>query len=207
MTLMQREFSRKQVKTVLINRILNTLDTSAVLSRAALFVGTSLHGALVTLAFGGRIVSYSLSGMKKNRAVLAVIGCDASITHNTSRLPDAIHESLSAPPERYADAIGRARNELGVFFDEVCDVIWAQGGSAPARPMDLTVSSGAVRCPGLEGDLARVKELSDRYRKTIPLLRRCAACLIRNNRAASECCDRLRHWATVKRRRTKRYVL
>jgi hypothetical protein len=42
-----------------------------------------------------------------------------------------------------------------------------------------------------------VKELSAQYRKRIPLVRRCAAFVVRNNRVASEWYDRISHWLSV----------
>ena len=186
-------------ETVLIRRILNTLETSAVLSQAALYVGTSLHGALVTLSFEKPIVSFSPRSMKKNRAVLAVLGAEDCVLNEVSELPRRIGETLRGPQAQCAAGLEDARNRLTAFFDRAAQVIWSRSGTPLSRPLKLEVSSGAGLCDGVKDDLDRVKELSAQYRKRIPLVRRCAAFVVRNNRVASEWYDRISHWLTVRK--------
>jgi len=197
--IMRRIFNRKAVKTVLIRRILNTLETSAVLSQAALYVGTSLHGALVTLSFEKPIVGFSPRSMKKNRAVLAVLGAEDCVLNEVSELPRRIGEMLRGPQAQCAAGLEDARNKLTAFFDRAAQVIWSRSGTPLSRPLKLEVSSGAGLCDGVKDDLDRVKELSAQYRKRIPLVRRCAAFVVRNNRVASEWYDRISHWLTVRK--------
>lgn len=198
--LMQGVFSRKGIQTVLVDRILTTLETAAVLSRAEIYAGTSLHGALVTLSFGKPVVSFSLSTMKKNRAVLSVLGLEDRTVDDVSALPDRIHEALHGPRDSYRTGLRRATRALAVFFDRVSEVIWSQSGAPLATPLKMKVSSsGEVICAGIEDDLVAVKELCQDNARRLSLTRRCAAFVVRNNRAASEYYDRVLHWWTAER--------
>jgi len=197
--IMRRIFERKGLRTVLIDRILNTLETSAILAHSELYVGTSLHGALVTFSFGKPMVSFSLNKMDKNRAVLSVFGIEDCTVGDTSLLPDKIDEALHTPQTRYKVALGRATDKLAAFFDRMSEVIWSRSGAPLTNPLTMKVSSGEVICDDIENDLATLKELCIEYKREIPFVRRCAAFVVRNNRAASECFDRIRHWITVKR--------
>ena len=197
--LMRRVFHRKGVRTILIDRILSTLETSAMLSRASLFVGTSLHGALVTLAFRKPVVSFSLSKMKKNLAVLTVLGAEDCVVNEPSQLPAKIHAMLNASVVQCTAGLDKARTDLAVFFDRITEVIWSQSGRPLKQPLTVRMSSGEVLCDAIGEDLDRVKMLCTEYRKSIPLVRRCGAVLVRNNRSLSEWYDRISHWMAVRR--------
>lgn len=197
--LMQSIFNRKGLTTILVNRILNTLETSAILSRSEAYVGTSLHGALVTHSFGKPVVSFSLKKMKKNRAVLSVLGLEDRAVVDASQLPGKIHGALHGSRNDHSSDLRRAARELGLFFDRMSDVIWSHSGAPLRSPLKMKVSSGEVMCEGLENDLGTVKQLCLEDARKIPLIRRCAAFLVRNNRRASECYDRLSHWLAIKR--------
>jgi len=197
--IMRGIFNRRGVNTVTVGAALTSLETSAILSQAALFVGTSLHGALVTLAFGKPAVSFSSSKMKKNRAVLDVVGAAGCCVHEVSPLREKIAAVLTAGGRRHVTDFEQARGRLALFFDRACDVIGLNAGKRAQRPPRLRIWRGEVFCEGIEEDLSEVKRLSVEYCKHVPLLRRCGAFAVRNNRAASELYDRVLHWAAVRR--------
>jgi len=193
-------FERRGVRTASVDAALTSLETSAILRQATLFVGTSLHGALVTLSFGKLAVSFSLGSMKKNRTVLETVGAADCCVHETLQLPGKIAAALGRAGEgQCASGFEQARRRLALFFDRACDVIGSNAGKRAQRPPRLRISRGEVFCEGIEEDLSEVKRLSVEYRKHVPLLRRCGAFAVRNNRAASELYDRVLHWAAVRR--------
>jgi polysaccharide pyruvyl transferase WcaK-like protein len=196
-------FERAGVKTVVVRENLTSLETSAILRKAALFVGTSLHGALVTLAFGNPAVSFSLSHMKKNQAVLDVFAAANCCTHDVAGLPASIAAAMAAAQNQYARECERARKQLDLFFDRVCALLSSHKAKCPKKPW-LHMVRGEVVCeprsnPRIEEDLNEVKRLSIEYGRSISLSRRIGAVAIRNNHVASELYDRIMHWLAVRR--------
>ena len=201
--IMRGIFARRGVKTVMVGAALTSLETAAILRQAALFVGTSLHGALVTLAFGKPAVSFSLSKMRKNPAVLDAVGAAGCCVYEVSPLREKIAEALAACEGWHAPDFDQARGRLALFFDRACELVWSNAGKRTKRP-PVRFWRGEVFCQSIEEDLKEVKRLCIEYRRQVPLLRRVGAFAVRNNRTASELYDRLMHWAAVRQGTGKR---
>ncbi len=155
-----RELRRRRIAVTIVDQFLSTLETSAVLSDASLYIGTSLHGAVVTLSFGKPVVSICGGPKSKHPAVLSVIGLD----HNCVwEYKEIAHKALAALNADRADIEARVRTAqhvLAKHFDEMEAHIRYAGHSA-RRPAKSVVSwrSGEMLCDAVASDLKEIARI------------------------------------------------
>ena len=96
-------------------------DVAAVLSSAALFVGSSLHGAITALVHGRPFVLVNLGDESKLRGFVESVGLDASLVERAVDIEAAAATALAAPP---TDAlVARLQDDVDRHFDNLASAI------------------------------------------------------------------------------------
>ena len=108
------------VRVHLVPGLRNVKETAALVAMAAGYVGSSLHGAVTSVAFGRPIavLGHSLDG--KHAGTLASVGVTGCVTTNNHELPTCFRASLAR--DRDADrrvAHSRAQKSIDALFDAI----------------------------------------------------------------------------------------
>lgn len=113
------------IETVLIQGRINVKDTAAVLSQAAGYIGSSLHGAVGAVAFGIplAVLGHSMDG--KHEGTLKSVGVTGCTTVSPMDLPACFtkSEGLDRPAIR-----ARAQTQARAGFDQVLAALQATPG-------------------------------------------------------------------------------
>jgi len=191
---MIRKALRKQgVETYLINRILTTLQTSSILANSEMYIGTSLHGAIVSLAFGKPVVSYSKSKTGKHRGVLSVVGLEICHVSHEQEIPDKASKLMQVPKTWFREKIQLANSRVNEYFDRVSNIIMAKNCSSIPKGWNQNTATGEVTC-GSTDDFRKLKQLCLAKKREINPWKRYVHCLIRKNYTISVHYDRLMFW-------------
>jgi polysaccharide pyruvyl transferase WcaK-like protein len=127
--IVQKILSRKAVKSILIDRVLNTIQTSALLAHCCMYIGTSLHGAIVTLSFGKRALSISTSAEGKHFGVLSEMGYPECHETQIDAIPTRGIEILKINEDAYAQKVSKIRKQSEEYWNRVAQIIASQGPS------------------------------------------------------------------------------
>ena len=107
-------------------------DVAAVLSSAALFVGSSLHGAITALVHGRPFVIVNLGDESKLRGFVESIGLEERLVEDPSRIGAAAWAALVAPST--GRLVARLQADVDRHFDALASGIAASASSS--RPRD-----------------------------------------------------------------------
>ena len=106
-------------------------DVAAVLASAALFVGSSLHGAITALVHGRPFVLVNLGDESKLRGFVESIGLEERLVHEVAVVEEAADGALAAPSP--AELVARLQAEVDEHFDSLASAI---AGAADRRVPD-----------------------------------------------------------------------
>ena len=122
---MQKILKKQGINTYLVNRFLKTMQTSSILSGSELYIGTSLHGAVVSLAFGKPAVSFGRSTEGKHRGVLSEVGLDTCHVVHTDEIPKKASDLLKISPSWFEKKVEIANGRINSYFDRMAGIIAA----------------------------------------------------------------------------------
>jgi len=191
--LMQKALRKQGVKTYLINRFLDTIQTSSVLSMSELYIGTSLHGAIVSLSFGKPVVSFSRMTKGKHMGVLSVLGLQICHVSRTGEIPERVEQLLRIQKSRITKKIELANVRINDYFDRMSDIIRMMKCSSIPQNWSQDSATGEVKCGSMD-DFQKLTQLCLVKKREINSLKRFVHCLVRKNYTISAYYDRLMFW-------------
>lgn len=189
-----RKILRKnKIEVYMVDCILNTLQTSSVLANASLYIGTSLHGAIITLAFGNPAVSYSSRKKGKHYGVLSELGLEICHTNQADDIPDIVSNLLRLPKKWYATKIESANIRINDYFDRMAKIIMTARNSAIPKDWSQKASTGKISCKSMH-DFENLTKLCLSKKHETKTWKRWMQYLLRTNLTTSEYYDRLIFW-------------
>lgn len=191
--IMQRILRRRHVETYFVDEVLTTLHTSSILAMSELYIGTSLHGALASIAFGKRAISFSSSKMTKQRGVLSMLGLENCHCWHTKDIPARAMQLIQQPENLYRDKAEVAAGRVNDYFDRMGNIIQSQRDSSIPREWKQKRSTGEVTC-GEMGDFQRVKQLCIAKKQEVNRWKALLQYLVRKNYTTSQHYDHLLLW-------------
>ena len=172
---------------------MDTLQTSAILSNANLYIGTSLHGAVVTLAFGKPAVSYSQSDTGKHKGVLSVVGLELCYEQSIDKIPIKAEELVNLPAEFYRRRVNSANDLINQYFDRISEIVKNKSNSFNPRKWSQNSNTGEISCIS-NNDFHELKRLCLVKNKEVSMWRRLLQCVVRQSHSTAESYDRLIFW-------------
>jgi len=189
--IMRRMLDARGVETHLVTGILKTLDTSAILAKSQIYIGTSLHGTLTSLAFRRPAIAFNPSERSKHRGALRVIDLEICNCSDVSDIPLRAVELMKLPINYFDSRIQVAANKVHDYFSRMGDIIRVK--RAPAIPEGWAQDrlTGMIECPGINdfdilNNLCRKKSREINFAKAIILY------LIRKHRFTGEFFDMMK---------------
>lgn len=191
--IMQRSLRERYVETYLIDKILTTLQTSSILAMSELYIGTSLHGALASIAFGKRVISFSFGKMTKQRGVLSVLGLKNCHCWHTNDIPARAMQLMQQPDNWFRDKTAAAAGRVNDYFDRMTNIIQSPRDSSIPREWKQKRSTGEVTC-GQTSDFQRVTQLCIAKRQEVNRWKALIQYLVRKNYTTGQYYDHLMFW-------------
>jgi polysaccharide pyruvyl transferase WcaK-like protein len=93
-------------------------DLAATISESAMFVGSSLHGAITALAYERPFVILNLAGEPKLDGFAALTGTTAQLAHHPADVPDALAGARSTSRR----AVEQLQRQVDAHFDRMAEV-------------------------------------------------------------------------------------
>jgi lipopolysaccharide transport system ATP-binding protein len=181
---MQRALRKKGVKTFMFNRILNTLETSSILRSTEIFIGASLHGAIITLSFGKPAVSFGSHATGKHKGVLSAVGLEICHVAGTDEIPQKAANILLIPKGWLKEKVEFANTRINEYFGRISKVIAAKRSSSISKDWSQERSTGQVIYRGMD-DFQKLTEICMVKRQQINNWKKWMYYLIRMNYAAT----------------------
>lgn len=191
--LMQKTLTKLGVKTYLIDRFLDTIQTSSVLSKSELYIGTSLHGAIVSLSFGKPALSFSPRVKGKHKGVLLVVDLQNCHVSDANKIPGKVEQLLRMPKNLLAKKIELANVRINGYFDRISDIIRGNRCSSVPKNWSQDLATGEIRYGSMD-DFQKLTQLCLVKKKELNSLKRFVHCLVRQNYSIGACYDRLMFW-------------
>jgi len=199
--IMRKIFRMHKIKTYLIGRHLNTLQTSSILANSRMYIGTSLHGAIVTLAFGRPAVSFSLSVRGKHKGVLSVMDLDVCHTSRANEVVKKAKDLLAMPQEYFDEKTKLARHKVEKYYDEMCEIVKSPNTNnvSTAKNWRQNTTTGEISFE--KGDeFDEVKRLCLLKKQDISVWKNWIYYFVRKNSIISEYYDRFMLWIRQRNR-------
>lgn len=181
---MQKELRKKGIKTFMFNRILNTLETSSILRSSELFIGTSLHGAVISLSFGKPAVSFGPRPKGKHEGVLSVVGLEKCRVSNTDEIPRRAADVLSIPEKQLKEKAEIANIRVNEYFDRIAKVITSPKSPSIPKEWRQDRSTGQITYRDM-GEFQKLTEFCIVKRRQISIWKKWIYYLIRMNYTAT----------------------
>lgn len=187
---MRRALRKKGIKTFMINRVLNTLETSSILRSSELYIGTSLHGAIITLSFGKPVVSFSPRATGKHKGVLSAVGLEICHVAQTDEIPQKAARILLIPKRWLKKKVEFANARVNEYFGRISKVITAKRSSSIPKDWSQNRSTGQVTYGGMD-DFRKLTETCMIKRQQVNTWKKWMYYLIRMNYTATAYYHRL----------------
>jgi polysaccharide pyruvyl transferase WcaK-like protein len=190
---LRRILNRQNVKCYLINKLVDTLQSTAILANSELYMGTSLHGAVVTLSFGKPALSFSLSKTGKHRGVLSVVGLEICHTNQLETAAEAAFGLLQMPRSYFTEKVETANRRIDDYFGRIATIVKSSPRAAIPEGMSQDPRTGEITYKGSD-DFRRITELCLTKKKEITIWKNCFQYLVRQNFTISQHYDHLRFY-------------
>ena len=105
-------------------------DILAAVSQAAFYIGSSLHGAIVSSSYGVRCIICNVNRYNKSAGFLSLLGKESACIENMNDLYDVFEAQMAEEP---AD-LTAVMQEIDTHFDRIADII--RSGEKPADTFD-----------------------------------------------------------------------
>lgn len=190
---MQKILKKQGVKTYLVNQYLDTIQTSSVLSKSDLFIGTSLHGAIITLSFKKPAISFNPNSESKHHGVLSVVGLEKCYVSRTSEISDRAAMLLQMQRSFFNKNIAQANFHINGYFDKMSEVIKAKKYSSIPKKWNQDSKTGEILYPVID-DFETLNQLCLTKSREINAFKRYLHILVRKNRKIGGSYDRFMFW-------------
>jgi polysaccharide pyruvyl transferase WcaK-like protein len=183
---------KKNIDAYVICRDLKTLETSAILSKAVMYVGTSLHGAIVSLAFSRPAISLSSSRSGKHYGVMKSLGFESFHITHPNEIPSVAECALNVPQTVFHQNITKANAEVETLYDEICNSIASAPESKIPSGIVQDSSSGEIHLDH-NSDFTLLNKICRSFIGKPGIGQRLFQCVVRSNRRLSKFYDLVRY--------------
>jgi hypothetical protein len=158
-----------------------------------LYIGTSLHGALVSLSFGKPVVSFSPSKNGKHIGVLTELGLQICRVSHPNNIPESAIMLLNMPKSWFAEKSRLAKVRIDQYYDQFSDVIRNRKNSSIPPDWSQDPTTGEIRCKSVDG-FRKLTQLCLVKKQEINFVKRCLHYIIRKSHTIGARYDRLMFW-------------
>jgi polysaccharide pyruvyl transferase WcaK-like protein len=184
----RRILNKQGVKTYLINKLLDTIQTSSVLANTELYIGVSLHGAIASLSFGKPAVSFSVSKTGKHYGALLAVGLEICHTDQLDMIPEKASQLLKMPRVYFTEKVEAANRRIDDYFDSMARIIESSPRASIPKGWRQKTSTGEIIYEDSK-DFQILKQLCLVQKKQISIWRNYIQYIVRQNLVISQYYD------------------